>query len=361
MPRIDQAIVFGGLSELARWGDVRKATASRWRLCYGASLLVWTCMLSACGTTAAEEEGKSLPVEEAAAVLVSKLTESLASLQIETLAIVDFSAAGKVPSDLTGWLEDRVGRGLLEVLPDTILVERVRLDAVLKEQGLGASGLLDSTTTARIGMLLGVDVLITGSIRQVQEGALFVTLSAVDVRTGKVLAKPSVAIDRSSLAADRVELQRASVPNSLTGSKPLATYRVGSIQLEVTGIARRFDRKRATVSLRLVNLSQGEISVGIKRGGFGRGSANLIDEAGGSYLPIGDFRGTGLAGVTDKSKKSSFTRLPSGPTPFNMTFKANEGELILGHRFGLSFTLVLWTPDGQVRYLLSVEDLFLEE
>ncbi|MDA1095624.1 MAG: hypothetical protein O3A25_20555 [Acidobacteria bacterium] len=46
------------------------------------------------------------------------------------------------------------------------LVERSQLAAVLAEQDLGASGAVDASTAARIGQLLGVQLILTGSITQ---------------------------------------------------------------------------------------------------------------------------------------------------------------------------------------------------
>lgn len=46
------------------------------------------------------------------------------------------------------------------------VIERAQLDAILAEQDLGASGAVDTSTAARIGQLLGVQLILTGSITQ---------------------------------------------------------------------------------------------------------------------------------------------------------------------------------------------------
>lgn len=45
-----------------------------------------------------------------------------------------------------------------------ILVERSRIDAILQEQGLAQSGMLEPATAAQIGRLLGADVVLIGSV-----------------------------------------------------------------------------------------------------------------------------------------------------------------------------------------------------
>ena len=47
-----------------------------------------------------------------------------------------------------------------------IVVERAQLDAILQEQNLGASGAVTPATAAKVGKLLGVQLLLTGSITQ---------------------------------------------------------------------------------------------------------------------------------------------------------------------------------------------------
>lgn len=46
------------------------------------------------------------------------------------------------------------------------MIERAQLDAILAEQRLGASGAVDTSTAAKIGKILGVSAILTGSITQ---------------------------------------------------------------------------------------------------------------------------------------------------------------------------------------------------
>jgi curli biogenesis system outer membrane secretion channel CsgG len=51
------------------------------------------------------------------------------------------------------------------------LIERSRIDAVLREQNLGASGRLDASSAAQIGKILGVDAVIIGSVTRMDAQA----------------------------------------------------------------------------------------------------------------------------------------------------------------------------------------------
>lgn len=66
-----------------------------------------------------------------------------------------------------------IGRGISDMLVTELVkdgtysvVERNRLDAVLSEQKLGLSGVVDAATAAQIGRVLGVSAVIVGSITQ---------------------------------------------------------------------------------------------------------------------------------------------------------------------------------------------------
>jgi curli biogenesis system outer membrane secretion channel CsgG len=71
------------------------------------------------------------------------------------------------------WWGDRLGQAAADELTTQLVntgkftvVERAQLDAVLAEQNLGASGRVTGETAAKIGQLLGVQLILTGSITQ---------------------------------------------------------------------------------------------------------------------------------------------------------------------------------------------------
>jgi TolB-like protein len=66
------------------------------------------------------------------------------------------------------------------------LVERARLQALLDEQKLGQTGKLDGSTAARVGKLLGAQLMVLGSFFDLGP-TLRVDARLVDVETGKIL------------------------------------------------------------------------------------------------------------------------------------------------------------------------------
>ena len=68
-------------------------------------------------------------------------------------------------ASISGALQDLMTTALLEKGSDKVrLMERKQLEAVLAEQKLGASGLVDETTAVEMGKLLGVKYMITGKV-----------------------------------------------------------------------------------------------------------------------------------------------------------------------------------------------------
>jgi len=88
-----------------------------------------------------------------------------------------------------------------------IVVERDKMDKLLEEQKLGQSGAVDANTAAKVGKILGLNAIVTGSISQFglkKEGKDFiisqskqqivectVDIRVVDVETGQILLADS--------------------------------------------------------------------------------------------------------------------------------------------------------------------------
>ncbi|MCP4689366.1 MAG: hypothetical protein GY859_15035 [Desulfobacterales bacterium] len=82
------------------------------------------------------------------------------------LAVMDFDNK----SQYGGW---RVGHGASDMLSTELvkthkfsMMERDRISAVLKEQNMGAAGLIDPRTAVKIGKLIGVEYIVTGAVTE---------------------------------------------------------------------------------------------------------------------------------------------------------------------------------------------------
>jgi len=71
------------------------------------------------------------------------------------------------------------------------VIERGLLKKILNEQKLGMSGILDETTATKIGKLLGVKIIISGSVLKLQN-ILEINARIIDVETASIIAAESV-------------------------------------------------------------------------------------------------------------------------------------------------------------------------
>ena len=99
------------------------------------------------------------------------VTSALAGKGRRLIAVLDFEFT--TVADKSGNMPANVGVGMSEMLITELakegtytVVERSRLEAVLKEQNLSSTEQFDPATAAEIGKLLGVDAVIVGNVTQ---------------------------------------------------------------------------------------------------------------------------------------------------------------------------------------------------
>lgn len=155
-------------------------------------------------------------------IYISTLLSVLFS-QENTLAVLPFDAAGITPNEAI-ILTDRLSTEFYKI-GSYIVIERSKMDEVLKEQGFQQSGCATSECAVQVGNLLGVEKMVTGTLGRL--GSLY-TISAriVDVESGKIEKQVSKDIRGSietllleTMAEVATELSGVSTPK--TPVKPL--------------------------------------------------------------------------------------------------------------------------------------------
>lgn len=129
--------------------------------------------------------GKQLTIETNP---VSLVNDQIVKIYIpkKTIAVVDFSLIGIDSKTLDKFaMEDMITK--LVQSGQYLVVERSKLNAILEEHKLVDSGLLDESSSKRLGKLLSADIILTGTFSK--RGANWVVnLRLVDVKTGVILA-----------------------------------------------------------------------------------------------------------------------------------------------------------------------------
>ena len=104
--------------------------------------------------------------------------------QSTTIAVIEFEGKGVSKSD-AGNLTDRLRDEMFKT-GVYIVLERGKMDEVLKEQGFQQTGCVTSECAVEVGNMLGVQQMIGGSIGKV--GNIYtVSARVIDVQTGEVL------------------------------------------------------------------------------------------------------------------------------------------------------------------------------
>jgi TolB-like protein len=143
-------------------------------------------MLQGCASGSATAVRSSRPV---IAVDSSALAaeRALATAELGSLSVTPFRTASADPT-ITA-----LGFALAELLTTDLarsarltLVERGRLDAVLRELDLVKTGRIDSASAPRVGQLIGARRLILGGVDTMPGGALRLAVRIADVQTGAV-------------------------------------------------------------------------------------------------------------------------------------------------------------------------------
>ena len=81
-----------------------------------------------------------------------------------------------------------------------VVVERERLDQVMREHRLKGLGVIDDDTAAEFGRVLGAQSLVSGTVGEAGP-SFIVTVKQVEVETGRVLVSGKVEIERAGLIA----------------------------------------------------------------------------------------------------------------------------------------------------------------
>jgi len=137
------------------------------------------------------------------------------------LAVIDFEQKAyqefqgkQIGEIIAEWLiTSLVNTGRFEV------VERSQLQKIMKEQQLGMTGMINQETAAKVGELLGVKVIITGSVIQIGNG-YEVNARLISVEDGSILNAERI----RGASLDAIEGMMDSMADSIKKDFPLEGY-----------------------------------------------------------------------------------------------------------------------------------------
>lgn len=143
------------------------------------------------------------------------------------------------------WWGDNLGRAAADELVTQLIktgkfsvIERDKLQAVLDEQALGASGAVQASTAAKIGKILGVQLILTGSITK---------FSIKTISGGVKFVRGSYSNAESTVDVRLIDTSTAEIllADEATGSKKFGGGAIKSVDLQ-----KNFDQGVAQEALR---------------------------------------------------------------------------------------------------------------
>lgn len=124
------------------------------------------------------------------------LAKTLSAGPHRTVAVVDLSDLGSNVTPLGQFLAEDLEGALVNSANRVDVVDRSRLQLLIKENKLAWTGVIDPSTARQLGKIAGADVLITGTITPFGD-TVSISIKALDTEDGRVLAAISESIPKT--------------------------------------------------------------------------------------------------------------------------------------------------------------------
>lgn len=265
--------------------------------------------------------GAAQDLEQGTVDLAQQLATALQG-QTKKIAIVEFT-------DLSGF-QSILGQFISEELVTQLtsgtnagkfdVVERRLLARVLQEQQLTDSSLFDAASITKIGKILGIQVLVTGSIADLGT-EIKIHARALSVESAKVFAAAAIKITKTESVRLMMNQSagRPTMGSQETGPRRQVQasdvfFQNEFLRIDVTAVSVSKDQKTVRLALIVSNLLQEDLQLAIA---YGRGYCEiyLSDEAG--LTEYG--RSTGLQCANDFAPLG-----PGARTPVSLSFETHS-------------------------------------
>ena len=228
-------------------------------------------------------------LEEALAGIVANLSQQMKESQTNKVAVVPFPDLNGFQSALGEFLAEELITQLFVQNPGRFaVVERRQLNKVLEEQQLSTSAVFEADNISKLGKILGVDAIVTGSIADL--GAeIKINARAIAISTASVFAAAAAKAPKQG-TAESLMMQNAPLPQSSTtvAISPVqhadAYFSNSSLRVGIAQIAQSDDLHQIMLALSLENLTNSDLLLALEYED-GRCIARMIDNLGNQYRP----------------------------------------------------------------------------
>lgn len=127
--------------------------------------------------------------------LAEELSEAALSLKEPKIAILPFSYVDKRKSNGSAIISERLTTRMVK-LKKCKIIERQLLENVISELHLETTGIVDAETTKKLGKVLGVEAIITGTFMDIEDNMIEVNARVIKTETAEVITTSSVEVKK---------------------------------------------------------------------------------------------------------------------------------------------------------------------
>lgn len=165
--------------------------------------------------------------KEISVIINDLVTKMNTKVGIKNVAISDFTKLDGTPTELGKYLAEQFSDAMVNANANFSIIDRARLNFLLKEAGLDARGLLDPSSAAKLGKLKGVDAIVVGTMTSEGE-VLRINVRALNLESAVVQASAKGIIRRTPaiIALEEKGLGETTPPPSgktVPETKPVVT------------------------------------------------------------------------------------------------------------------------------------------
>jgi len=148
--------------------------------------------------------------------IANQLVQKISGSAVKNVAIADFANLDGSYSELGKYLAEEFSFALTSIDKNFNIIDRSKVNYLLKEAGLASDGLVDPNTIAKLGNVKGIDAIVSGSLTP-QGNNMRVFIKVLDLETANILA--AVRGDISS-NPDIIAMSERSVSNEAKANIP---------------------------------------------------------------------------------------------------------------------------------------------
>lgn len=303
--------------------------------------------------------------------LAKQLATTMADGQVRKLAVIEFSDLNGYRSALGLFIAEELTTQLFASKPGAFdVVERQQLAKVLQEQKLGATSLLDAETIAKIGKILGIQAIVTGSIADLGD-EIKINARSISVETAKVFAAESARCQKKGVVEN---LMRQGAGPGTSNAQPAQDrpavrqiqasevfFQNSFLLLTVDSLAVSKESGRVTLALRLENLTTQEILLSVSRDYYGC-EATLMDNQGNIQGSLhASAGGIGCLRPDSVLEADQFTRFsPKSRNTLIFSFGAMDKSGGTGNIFAFSSEFLIFEAGTVKRFSVGISNIELK-